>query len=57
MSSEATLQRTDQYGNHYRVDMEVIGIEGQRETVHMGWVVEPDSDTARLTTLYVRRRK
>ena len=57
MSSEATLQRTDQYGNHYRVDMEIIGIEGYRETVRTGWVVEPDSDTARLTTLYVRRRK
>lgn len=55
--SEAILQRTDQHGKHYRVDMEITGIEGQREIVRTGWVVALDSNAARLTTLYVRSRK
>jgi filamentous hemagglutinin len=57
LSSKSTLHRTDEYGNHYRVDMEIIGIEGQREVVRTGWVVAPDSQEARLTTLYVRRQE
>lgn len=55
--SEAILQRTDQHGEHYRVDLEIIGTEGQREVVRTGWVVAPSSDEARLVTLYVRRQK
>lgn len=57
LDSEAILQRTDRYGQHYRVDLEIIGTEGQQEVVRTGWVVEPDSDEARLTTLYVRKRQ
>ncbi|WP_449419658.1 DUF6883 domain-containing protein [Phormidium nigroviride] len=54
---EAILRRTDQHGKHYRVDMEITGIEGQQEIVRTGWVVPPDSNIARLTTLYLRKRK
>lgn len=57
LSSEASLLRTDEYGKHYRVDMEIIGIEGQREIVRTGWAVAPNSQEARLTTLYVRRQE
>jgi hypothetical protein len=57
LDSEAILQRTDRHGQHYRVDLEIIGTEGQQEVVRTGWIVAPDSDEARLTTLYVRKRQ
>ncbi|MEG4799273.1 hypothetical protein QUB63_01240 [Microcoleus sp. ARI1-B5] len=56
LSFEAILQRTDLHGEHYRVDWEITGIEGQREIVRTGGVVPPNSNAARLTTLYVRRK-
>lgn len=51
---ESHQRRTDAYGNHYTVDLEVMGPEGQSATVRTGWIVSPNSDEARLTTLYVR---
>jgi hypothetical protein len=56
LDTDAHLQRTDQHGQHYRVDLEVTGTEGQQEIVRTGWLVAPESDEARLVTLYVRRR-
>ena len=57
LDSEAHLQRTDQHGRHYRVDLKVSGTEGQREIVRTGRLVAPGSDEAWLVTLYVRRRR
>ena len=57
LDAEAILGRTDKHGQRYRVDLEITGTEGQREIVRTGWILEPDSDAARLVTLYVRRRK
>lgn len=57
LETEAILGRTDEHGQRYRVDLEIIGTEGQREIVVTAWIVEPDSDAARLVTLYVRRRR
>lgn len=57
LEAEAILGRTDEHGQRYRVDFEIIGTQGQREIVRTGWIVEPDSDAARLVTLYVRRRQ
>jgi filamentous hemagglutinin len=57
LDAEAYLQRTDQHGQHYRVDLEIIGTEGQREIVRTGWLVAPGSDEARLVTLYALRRR
>lgn len=56
LDADAYLQRTDQHGQHYRVDLEVTGTEGQQEIVRTGWLVVPRSDEARLVTLYVQRR-
>ena len=56
LEAEAYLQHTDQHGRHYRVDLAVTGIEGQREIIRTGWLVAPSSDEARLVTPYVRRR-
>lgn len=58
LNAEAVLGRNDEHGQRYQVDLEIIGVaEGQREIVRTGWIVEPDSDAARLVTLYVRRRQ
>jgi hypothetical protein len=58
LEAEAIYQLTDQHGNRYQVDLEIIGIqEGQKEIVRTGWIVEHQSDTARLITLFVRRRE
>jgi filamentous hemagglutinin len=55
--TEAHLKHTDAHGRHYRVDIEITGIEGQRAAVRTGWLVAPDSDLARLTILYVRKKE
>lgn len=57
LDAEAILGRADQHGQRYTVDLEITGTEEQQEIVRTGWIVEPDSDTARLVTLYVWRRK
>jgi hypothetical protein len=55
-NTEAIFQRSDEHGDRYQVDLDIIGIEGQQETVRTGWIVEPNSSAARLITLYVRRQ-
>jgi len=57
LDAEAILGRADQHGQRYTVDLDITGTQGQREIVRTGWIVEPDSDEARLVTLYVRRKK
>ncbi|MGL4502022.1 MAG: DUF6883 domain-containing protein [Planktothrix sp.] len=57
LETEATFQFRDEHGDRYQVDLEIIGTqEGQKEIVRTGWVVQPDLNTARLITLYVRKR-
>jgi hypothetical protein len=55
-STEAVLQRTDHYGRHYRVDIEVNGAAGQQALVRTGWTIAPGSDTAHFVTCYVLRK-
>lgn len=57
LEAEAILGKTDEHGQRYRVDLEIIGTEGQQEIVRTGWIVEPGSDAARLVTLFVGRRR
>jgi hypothetical protein len=57
LDAEASISKLNEYGQRYQVNLEIIGIEGQRETVKTGWIVRPDSTVAQLTTLYVSRRK
>lgn len=58
LETEAIVGRSDEHGRRYQVDLEIIGVEeGQREVVRTGWIVEPDSEVARLVTLYVRKRQ
>ncbi|BAU10066.1 hypothetical protein LEP3755_05460 [Leptolyngbya sp. NIES-3755] len=53
LDAEASVRELDEHGQRYRVDLEIIGVEGQREMVRTGWIVAEGSDIARLTTLYV----
>jgi hypothetical protein len=56
MDCEAIATKLDEHGQRYQVDLEVMGVDGQRAIVRMGWIVEPGiEDCARLVTLYVRK--
>ncbi len=58
LDAEVTLQKTDIHGQRYQVDLEIEGIQsGQKEIVRTGWIVEQNSNVARLVTLYVRKSK
>lgn len=57
LDAEASIRELDEYGQRYRVDLEIIGVEGQREIVRTGWIVEEGSNIARLTTAYVRENR
>lgn len=58
LEAETMFQSSDQHGERYQVDLEITGAKlGQKEIVRTGWIVEPNSDTARLITLYVKKRK
>lgn len=55
--AEAIFQFKDEHGERYRIDLEINGVEPhQREIVRTGWLVAPNSNIARLITLYVRKR-
>lgn len=57
LDAEATPQSEDQFGTRYQVDLEIQGIEPQQiETVRTGWLISPNSQQAKLTTLYVAKR-
>ena len=57
LDAEATPQSEDQFGTRYQVDLEIQGIEPQQiETVRTGWLIAPNSQQAKLTTLYVAKR-
>jgi hypothetical protein len=57
LDTEATFQFKDEHGGRYQVDLEIRGIEQvQQEIVRTGWIIESNSDTARLVTLYVKRK-
>jgi hypothetical protein len=56
LDREAISTKLDEHGQRYQIDLEVVGMEGQRAIVRTGWIVEPGiGDCARLITLYVRK--
>ena len=56
MEAEAVQKSEDQHGQRYQVDLEVVGTENQRAIIQLGWLVQPETDFARLVTLYVKKR-
>lgn len=53
LEAEAIVQRVDQYGQHLQVDLRIKGLADQQAIVRTGWIVDPGSETASLSTLYV----
>ena len=56
MEAEAIQKSEDQHGQRYQVDLEVVGAENQRAIIHIGWIVQPETDFAKLVTLYVKKQ-
>jgi hypothetical protein len=57
LDAEAIPKNEDQFGVRYQVDLEIQGVEAQQiEIVRTGWLIPPNSDQARLTTLYIPKR-
>lgn len=57
LDAEATFQFKDEHGERYQIDLEIKGREtDQQEIVRTGWIRELNAKTARLVTLYVKKR-
>jgi len=56
MEAEAIQKSEDLHGQRYQVDLEVVGTENQRAIIQIGWIVQHETDFARLVTLYVKKR-
>jgi len=57
LEAEAIPLEKDHHGQRYQVDLNIEGInKGQSEIVRTGWLLESDTNTARLVTLYVKKR-
>jgi hypothetical protein len=56
MAAGAIPKSEDQHGQRYQVDLEVVGTESKRAIVRIGWIVQSETDFARLVTLYVKKR-
>lgn len=56
LDAEAIFQFEDEHGKRYQIDIEIQGISPhQKEIVRTGWIIESNTDLARLVTLYVRK--
>lgn len=57
LDTEATFQFKDEHGERYQIDIQIRGLEPhQQEIVRTGWIIDNNSDTARLVTLYIKKR-
>jgi hypothetical protein len=43
----------DDFGQRYRVDFEMTGVNGNTAKVRSGWIVRSDEDFPRLATVFV----
>jgi hypothetical protein len=57
MAAEAIPKSEDQHGQRYQVELEVVGTANQRAIIQIGWIVQPETDFARLVTLYVKKQQ
>lgn len=54
---DPVLRQSDQYGDRYTTDMEMVGKSGQTARVTVGWIKDHGSDKMRMTSIYVSKRK
>jgi hypothetical protein len=50
---DAIVTYEDQFGIYLRVDLVISGVAGQITVVRTGWIIAPENDIAKLTTLFV----
>ena len=43
LETEVTVGRSDEHGQRCHVDLEIIGVEGQREIIRTGWIIESNN--------------
>ena len=53
-NSKAILGIKDQFGQRYTVDIVVTGPNGNSAVVRTGWILEPETEVPRMTTIYVK---
>ena len=51
--SESVIEREDQYGKRYTVDIKIRNLE-KEAMVRTGWIIKKDEDFPRLTTCYIK---
>ena len=51
--SEAVLEKEDQYGKRYTVDMKIRNLD-KEAVVRTGWIIKKSETFPRLTTCYVK---
>ncbi len=51
---KAIMGKKDLYGQRYTVDIPITGPNGKTAFVRTGWIIESGSETARMTTIYVK---
>ena len=56
LETEAQVIDENEFGQHVRVDIRIIGVSAQTEMVRTGWIIEPDNDAARLVTVFIKER-
>lgn len=54
LDNPAVLGKADQYGQRFKVDMQITGPNGNTVVVRTGWIVAPGSNVPKLTTAYVK---
>jgi len=53
-TSEAVLGKLDKYGQRFTIDIPITGPNGKTTIVRTGWILEPDSQVPRMTTIFVK---
>jgi hypothetical protein len=56
MDAETIFRGENEYGSRYQVDLLIEDANGRKATVRTGWIIEPETKLARLTTLFILRR-
>ena len=53
-ASEAVMGKLDMYGQRFTVDIEVTGPNRKTAIVRTGWILEPNTEVPRMTTIFVK---
>jgi hypothetical protein len=54
---DATCKGKTAFGIIYEVAMQLVGENGKTATVLTSWIIENDTESARLTSAYVKKRR